>query len=590
MSRSPSGRNYDLVLFNVELDKLARLGTVDSAEAAEVMLFERLRNFTDSEIPAQRSVEAREGGGDAEGGGAPSRFTAADVISFNAVLNAWAKCGCPERAAALLGRMEHLSKVGSIPFVPNDISYATAIDAWAQSGEKGAPSEAEGILRRLCEAYEDENNGGGDGDWDRDRDRGRDWDRDGDNKAGARAAAVRPTVRMYSSVIHAHAKSRQPGSALAAERLLKRMEECHPPSSGPPSPSSSDLVSRRHLRPAPRPNAYCYTSVIAAWAKTRAGGSARRAVHVLNRMLDRYLSGDASLRPTVVAYAAVIDAWASSGEGGFAAERAEELLRDLEDGAEEGLPAPNVFCYASACKAWARSGRPECGVRAEVVYRRMLERLPREREAKGVGDQAQDWDVSLWPNAIAATAVIDAWAKSSDEEAARHAERILDEMDQLYQEGNKRMRPDFVAYYAVMSAWAKSPKEGSANRAEATLRRMIKDHTAGNEDAEPTLQCVGVAIRAHLNQDGGGERKEGGSPSSVRQAAELLLWVNEMIQSGALGAEVLDRRILKEVLGALERDTSHDCGNNKDMLLSAVSGMRMKGTMQGNSKKHSRQR
>ena len=466
-----SAKDRDLVRFNIRLAGLAARETADAAEEAEGLLFRRIR---------ERSPEMPAGRKNVNGG-----VYSVDIISFNTVLNAWAKCGCGERAGALLSRMEYLSeeRLGGLKallhFSPNAVSYGTVIDAWAQSGEYQAALEAEGILRRV-QVLQD--------------------------------GSVHANVRMYSSVINAHAKSRRPGSAKKAERLLKDME-------------LSNNV---------RPNAYCYTSVIDAWAKTRSKGSTSRAVSILDRLLIKYRGGDKSMRPSVVSFAAVMDAWASSGEGVFAAKQAEELLRGLEEGSVDGL-GPNVYCYTNVIKAWARSGTPECGEKAEAVYRRMLVRL------------TEDWtknphDRSLCPNAVAATAVMNSWVRSRQKDAAYHAEKILDEMESMFQDGNNMMRPDFVAYSSVIRAWAQSSLDGSALMAEAVFRRMVDDYQRGNIHSVPSASVFKMVVGAYLQSGGNGE---------VKRAVEVTLWADGLAESLGLIDLKADSHIAREVLMAI---------------------------------------
>jgi pentatricopeptide repeat protein len=58
---------------------------------------------------------------DAYGEIAPNRIT------FNNVINAWAKAGSPDRAEEILLRMEELSKHGVPDVAPDAISFSTVI-------------------------------------------------------------------------------------------------------------------------------------------------------------------------------------------------------------------------------------------------------------------------------------------------------------------------------------------------------------------------------------------------------------------------------------------------------------------------------
>jgi pentatricopeptide repeat protein len=136
-----------------------------------------------------------------------------------------------------------------------------------------------------------------------------------------------------------------------------------------------------------KPNAFNYNALISAWANCEREGSAERAKNVLERMEQSYLAGDKDVKPTVISFNAVIDAYAKAGK----AQKAEELLRQM---GTENLPSPNTRSFNS---------------------------------------------------------VINAWAKSRIDEAAMHAEELLDLMEKRYEEGNNEVRPDVHSFCTVIN-------------------------------------------------------------------------------------------------------------------------------------------
>lgn len=118
-----------------------------------------------------------------------------DVISYNAVLLCWARSGLPdagERAENLLRQM-HIR--------PNARSYTAAMDAWSKSrSELGdgstAAERARALLDEMINLFEKTND-----------------------------EALRPNCYAWSTVIHAHAMSRDPFKAEHCFRLLQQMRE-----------------------------------------------------------------------------------------------------------------------------------------------------------------------------------------------------------------------------------------------------------------------------------------------------------------------------------------------------------------------------
>eukprot|EP00957_Ditylum_brightwellii_P192007 14617087-Ditylum_brightwellii.AAC.1 len=80
---------------------------------------------------------------------------------------------------------------------PDALSYTALMRCWANTGEKGAASKTQSILRRMHRMYENGNND------------------------------VKPDTVMYNVVLSALDKGRERGSARRAEALLKEMEELY---------------------------------------------------------------------------------------------------------------------------------------------------------------------------------------------------------------------------------------------------------------------------------------------------------------------------------------------------------------------------
>lgn len=119
-----------------------------------------------------------------------------DTITFNAVLDAWARSGdrmAAHRAEQILDHMDELYRAGNQGVKPDTYTYNTLINAHAKSSEKGSAARAEHVLQVMKQRYLD-----GDGDF-------------------------KPNTRTHTSVIDAWAKSGEKGAARRAEQLLNGM-------------------------------------------------------------------------------------------------------------------------------------------------------------------------------------------------------------------------------------------------------------------------------------------------------------------------------------------------------------------------------
>merc|ERR1711865_980301 len=119
-----------------------------------------------------------------------------DTITFNAVLDAWARSGdrmAAHRAEQILDHMDELYRTGNHGVKPDTYTYNTLITAHAKSSEKGSAARAEHVLQVMKQRYLD-----GDDDF-------------------------KPNTRTHTSVIDAIAKSGEKGAARRAEQILNSM-------------------------------------------------------------------------------------------------------------------------------------------------------------------------------------------------------------------------------------------------------------------------------------------------------------------------------------------------------------------------------
>ena len=226
----------DLVSFNQELDLFAREGFPEAAETAEMMLFDSIRE----------AATASDG----------SKHIGCDIISFNTVLNCWAKLGNPQRADALLSRLEHLSDIGVLTFGPNSVSFATVISSWANSKLKRAPYECEALLDKiegLCEEDDDD--------------------------CVSNLTEITPTIHMYAATITAWSRSKRSDAAHRAEQILGRLERLYK--------AKNDRLLK--------PNSVLCTAIIQCWGRCKDADALDRAEAIFQRMKK---SEDPDMMPT----------------------------------------------------------------------------------------------------------------------------------------------------------------------------------------------------------------------------------------------------------------------------------------------------
>ena len=162
------------------------------------------------------------------------------------------------------------------------------------------------------------------------------------------------------------------------------------------------------------------------------------------------------LKPDAVTFSAVISAWANSGDP-RAGERARVLFRQVQH--LSGKPGYNIRLdagfYRSVLGAFAVSG--------DTATAEALLATINRNELKGVKADRYMYH-----------ALLRAYAKSDDKDAAERAEAHLKDMTELsVSTRNNFVKPHAACYMSVLECWAKSEhSEKAVERSEALLSEM----------------------------------------------------------------------------------------------------------------------
>lgn len=246
-----------------------------------------------------------------------------------------------------------------------------------------------------------------------------------------------------------------------------------------------------------------YNSALSGWSKSGCGGlAAQRAEQILMEMQDMYAeSNDDNIQPNMESFHSVLLAWLRAGPGARtrnrkndisqqesnAAHRAQRVLEwmtRLYDAGENDLAAPNSECFDIVLHAWAKSS-PH---RRDAPRRaeRLLVRMEEFYEQYGLAQ----------PTTLSFNQVLMAWSKCPHVGSARRAQEILEHMEYLADEGNHHVRPDTTSYQIVATAWAKSGEKNFALNAESILRHMEQAYDEGDLDLGPDSVLYNIIIDA----------------------------------------------------------------------------------------------
>jgi pentatricopeptide repeat protein len=491
--------------------------------------------------------------------------------AFNGYLVALSKCGSTDEAEDLLTQMEDLHESGELEECPNVISYSAVVDGFSRSREEGASNRAEVFLRRMIErhgiaspnavTYNSVINAHAQA---------------GDILAAERLlsemhetyltgqnAAVRPTLKTYSTVLSGLAKSRRPDSGERAEKILDLVKQMA---------NSGDLEEA--------PDVVMYNIVLDCWAKSPVHEASMRSKLFLERMIDDSISPDvisyntvihcmtrsgspheaealfedmkaAGVHPNQITYNTLLAAYLTSPKAPrprapkeskttFDASKvvdtskAEQLFARMKNDphvkldvvtyntmlhfysrtgdvakAEEFLAemlkedapvSPDSVSMNTVINAWSNSGRADAPQRAEGILDKML-----ASTSEGEGR------FRLCPTSITFNSVMNAWTKSGKSEAPERCQRLFRLMNDLVDQGHVQARPDFVTYNTLIHAWSLASIEDAPDRAEAVFLEMKHKYDAGNARMRPTARTYGALIHvwSKSKRPNSGDKAEG---------------------------------------------------------------------------------
>jgi len=287
-------------------------------------------------------------------------------------------------------------------------NYANCMNAWAKcdSSQDNAGLRAEKILNRMDERARND-----------------------------KRLDLVPNRMVINTCIGAYARGSSYQRHLAAEdaeRLLTRLEKCYIDTGLP------------DMRPSDR----SYSKVIDAWA---GASDPSRAMAVLKRMEEQYVSGNIDAKPNTLCYTSVLDGLAKSGGGRKHAEEAEKIIRHMLSMYKRGMKElkPDRIQFGPVIDAWAKSGVSDASERARGVLNLMLEE-------------------GIEPDVVTYNIVINAFASGSNDQSVLEAEKILRNLEE-----NPFVRADRFSYNGVLKAYSNN---GEPERAEELLKRWNTEY------------------------------------------------------------------------------------------------------------------
>jgi len=346
-----------------------------------------------------------------------------NVININSVMLAWAKSqdkNSGEKAQAILDQML------SLGLKPDVSTFNTLMSAHINSGQIAAPKKVEDILRSM------ENRG------------------------------VKPDARSFTIALDGYAKSTDLHAPEKAEAILELMEE---------------MYEAGNLNVAP--NTISLSLILKSWATSRRPEAVDMAEKVLERMENAYEMGNHDIKPNKVSYNALLHCYANSTDDASPA-KAEKLLDKMiglmKDPELDVIP--DVVSFNMVMNAYKNF--PE---KAESVLLKM-----QNLDAEGI--------IDVHPDFVTFNTLIKSIAKSNKPKAFDRLDQILDHMILCHKKGFPNTKPDTTTLVSIMSAFIQKKNPDAAKHAERMLYKMENLYSDKLIDDPPNILCYSYALNA----------------------------------------------------------------------------------------------
>lgn len=412
-----------------------------------------------------------------------------NVNDYNILISAHGRLGQAEEAEGIVRRMlDRYNEDGRVSCRPDLMSYNTVLDAWSKSDQEGSPgrgARAEMILDAIEERQ----------DWLYTPDQ-RTYVpamcaviRSGEDNVIERVEAIRQRAvargiaqdaYVYSTLLVAYATIDPKEALEKVDEILELAEGLDDSIEARKGKGSATVV---------------YNTALNLFKESRDPSSIPRAEELFKNMK---LKG----RADEVSFGTMINLYCSNDGDVSSAEKAEKLVHELR---ESNLKA-TTYIMNALINAWVKCGKV--------------------RKAKDVLDQIEDsyiassrQDSELAPTHISYTTLMYGWAKSGD---AEKATEVFERMRTMYESGNWQAKPNRISYVTLIDSIIKSNHPEAAERVENIVRNLYDEYKKGNTDVKPNTHMVTSAIGCWKNS---GDRNCG------ERAEAMLNWLIDIYQN-----------------------------------------------------------
>ena len=282
------------------------------------------------------------------------------------------------------------------------------------------------------------------------------------------AESLHPTYRSIEILLEALSKSSDRGVDRRASEIVE------------------NWLPQYGLTPSPG----MFTPYIQMVAKARSRGAGRKAEAILRRAVSEFPPNKYESPIGVEVFNSVVTSYAKARGEGYGPQRAQDLIVFM-DSLDSPACAPNAKTFTSLVDAYAQTNEWDSVMEAQVVLNNLLNQyLLQEGEGKYLEPSVATW-----------TIVIAAWmrlSKKGRKGAAKRAGDLLRRMDSLSSSGRISAKPDAITYVTVFNAYAHSKFTDEVEEAERLLDEMNEIYLDGDDSFKPSVRSIKVMLNAWI--------------------------------------------------------------------------------------------
>jgi hypothetical protein len=330
-------------------------------------------------------------------------------------------------------------------------------------------------------------------------------------------------VETITGLMTAWVRRRSVPASLNVERLLKRVVDDM-------RANNKDIQVTTKM----------YTIAIDAWAKSGADGSAQRAQHIHDTLVQMYQqTGDPAIKPSTISYNTLLNAHGKSSVRN-ALDNAEKVLQEMIDANDDDIK-PDAVTFSTLMDAYGKTGNRRATARVEELFEMMD-------------------DLKVKRNVYTYSSLQNVHARSGLPDAPQRAEAVLYQMLDLYNKGDVFAKPNCVNYNALLNALSRSPNTTHAETAYGIINKMELPVSEGGFDVEPDRLSYALAILtcARCPDDTFGVDKAIEILEKMEARALLDERKRQEVSSAAPPSVRLDVECFNVVLTALSKSRSKD--------------------------------